>query len=256
MIETTVTGLDRVEVIVIREGVGEADVETVPSERELVFTVNGVYQARFCCAPHRIKSLVAGWLVAEGVINDFRDFVCMETDLDNSTVDIRVTEECFSRLEMRVPFGPITMLGDPPFERRTDTHLELAPAEVIALASKFRKLFRSLHSDERMCYLSAIANREEILAYGEGFHRVNSLLRAVGEVVLNGQATDGKVALMNFGPSRHIVAKLARAGVSMALCFAPPTTGAIEMGNDNYLTLLTVGNGNTIRVYSSPWRVI
>jgi len=256
VIDTSVSGLDKVEVIVIREGVGEADIETVPAERELVFTINGVYQARFCCAPHRIKSLVAGWLVGEGVIRDFRDFVCLETDLDAGTVDIRITEECFSQLETRVPFGPIPLLGDPPFERRADTHLEMTPDEVVALSSKFRKLFKSLQPDERMCYLSAVANRDEVLAYGEGFHRVNSMLRAIGEVVLNGQTTEGKIALMNFGPSRHMIAKLARAGVSMAICFAPPTTAAIEMANDYYLTILSVGSGQAIRVYSSPWRVI
>lgn len=256
MIEATISGLEKAEVIVIRDGVGEAEVEMVPAERELVFTINGLVRARFCCAPHRVKSLVAGWLVAEGIIHDYSEYLCMETDLDEGTVEIRVTDDCFRRLEERVGLGPITVLGDPPFERRTDTALELSPAAVAGLGGRFRKLFRTLQSDERMCYLAAVANSDEILTYGEGFHRVNALLRAVGELVLNGQSTDGKVVLMNFGPSRHMIAKLARAGVSMGICFAPPTTAAIELANDSYLTLVLAGTGQSIRVYSAPWRVI
>ncbi len=256
MLEAEVTGLSKVEVIVIRDTGAIAEIELLPDEREFVFTINGTVQARFGCTPHRVRALIAGWLVTEGIVNDPSEFLSLEIDVPAATAEIRVTDACMGRLEDRISVGPITLFGDPPFDRVVDAQLEMAPERVAQLSAKFRKLFASLSPDERMCYLCAIGTADEILAYGEGFHRVNALLRAVGEVVINGQSADGKIALMNFGPSHHMVAKLARAGIAMAIFFAAPTTAAIELANQHYLTLIQAGVKESIRVYSAPWRVI
>jgi FdhD protein len=256
VIEAEVSGLERIEVIVVDEGISDAEVELVPAERELVFTINGTLEARFCCTPHRVRALVAGWLAGEGIIQSPEDVISLEYDLKDGTVDIRVSDKCFGRVMDRVPVGPLPVLGEPPFDRRADANLELKPDEVAALAEKFRKLFLSLKSAERMCYLCAVASPGEILSYGEGFHRINAMFRAMGEPVLNGLSLEGKIALMNFGPTRAMVSKLARTGVAMAICFAPPTSAAVEMGNAYFLTIIQAGTGSSIRVYSSPWRVV
>lgn len=256
MEQGTGTGLEQAEVIVINEGVGCAEVEMIPAEEELVFSVNDEVEARFCCAPHRVRSLAIGWLVGEGIIEEPNEFLALETDLETNLVSVTVEDSCLERMQDRIVSTPRPTLADVPFPRRADTELEIAPGEVNELGSKFRQLFLSLKSTERMCYLAALANRAEVLTYGEGFHRINALYRAMGELVSNNRTTDSKIALCNYGLSRMMVNKLARAGVGLAICFAPPTSSAIELANDYYLTICVAGLGEDTRVYSAPWRVI
>ena len=257
MIESETTGLSKAEVIVINdEGIGEAEIEMIPAEQDLVFVVNSTVEARFCCAPHRVKALVAGWLVGEGIIETGADVLALETDLISARVDITLSDACFKKLQSRVDTTTTPVIGETSFGAKTDTILELDHEGVESLARNFRQLFLSLKSAERMCYLSSIATSADILTYGEGFHRINSFYRAMGEMVRNNQDQEGKIALMNFGLSRVLVSKLARAGIAMAICFAPPTSSAIDLANDYYVSIICASNGQGTRVYSAPWRVI
>jgi len=257
VLESEVSGLIKAEVITINpEGVAEAEVELVPAEQELTFVMNNRHEARFSCAPHRVRSLVAGWLAGEGVVSAPSDVISLEIDMKTQRVDITLTPQCLDQLEQRLASEKGLLAGDSPFERRTDTSLELEPEIVDKLAENFRKLFLSLKSAERMCYLCCIASPQEILTYGEGFHRINAMYRAIGELALNGQSTLNKVALVNFGLSRSHAIRLARTGISIAVCLAPPTSAAIEVANNYYLTIVQAAMGSGTRVYSSPWRVI
>ncbi|MCK6440039.1 MAG: formate dehydrogenase accessory sulfurtransferase FdhD [Planctomycetes bacterium] len=258
MLESQVTGLAKTEVIVInKDGIGEADVEMVPAEQELTFVINNGVDARFYCAPHRIKALVMGWLVGEGIIENPGELVSVETDLMTQRVDIRITDDCYGRLDARIERSSAKpIIGEAPFIKRSDTALELNHSGVEALAKQFRQLFLSLKSAERMSYLASVATEGEILTYGEGFHRINALYRSIGELVRNGQSVEGKIALTNFGLSQMMVSKLARAGIAMVICFAPPTSSAIQVANDYYVTLVCVNSGEGTRIYSAPWRVI
>lgn len=257
MSEVEATGLERAEVIVIdNEGVSEAETELVPAEQDLLLVINDSIEARFACSPHRIRSLIAGWLTGEGVIETPDEFVALETDWREMRVDIRVTDECFARVSSRIERGPIATLGDAPITREADTSLEVKPIQVGELGEQFRRLYLSLRSPERMCYLTGIASIGEILTYGEGYHRLNSLYRALGEMVLHRQSSERKIVLSNYGMTRSHVMKLARAGISMAISLTAPTSSAIKLANDYYITLASAGLGEATRVYSAAWRLV
>lgn len=257
MSEVEATGLARTDVIVIDEsGVSEAEVELVPAEQELLLVINNTIEATFACAPHRIRSLIAGWLAGEGVIESPEEFVALETDWRSLRVDITVTDACFARISSRISKEPVVRLGDVPISREADTSLEISPAQVGQLGEQFRKLYLSLRSPERMCYLTGIASEEEILTYGEGFHRLNSLYRALGEMVIHRQSSERKIVLSNYGMTRAHVHKLARAGISMAISLTTPTSSAIKLANDYYITLASAGLGEATRVYSAAWRLV
>lgn len=257
MSSETSTGLSKVEVIKIdAERIGEAAVEYVPAEAEFGITVNGTVEAALHCAPHRVKPLVVGWLLCEGVIESEREFVAIDTDLDRLQIKVTVTDEAAHRLETRALTGPLGRLAEPPFPRRVTTELELKPEAVAELAQRFRKLYLGLKSNERMCYLAAFAQDGEIQSYGEGFHRINAMYRALGELVLAGVAPANRIALTNFGLTRQMTLRLARAGVCMAVTAAAPSSAAIKVGNDYYLSIVSTAIGGQLTVYSAPWRVI
>ncbi len=253
----TTTGLSKVEVIRIDETrIGEAAVEYVPAETEFKIVVNGRVETSLHCAPHRIKSLVVGWLMAEGIIEREIDFLAIDTDLDQFVIRVTLSREAAIALEARAFTGPIGQFNEPDFSRKVTTALELKPEQVTDLAQQFKKLFLGLRSSERMCYLAAFAQNGEIQSYGEGFHRVNALYRALGELVVAGVAPNDRIALANFGLTRQMTLRLARAGVCMAICAAPPSNAAIEVGNDYYLSIISTAIGGRITVYSAPWRVV
>lgn len=253
----TTTGLAKVEVIRIDETrIGEAAVEYVPAEAEFKIVINGRIETTLHCAPHRIKSLVVGWLMAEGIIDREIDFLALDTDLDQLLLRVTLAREAAVALEARAFTGPVGSFGEPVFARRVTTELELKPEHVAELASQFKKLFLGLRSSERMCYLAAFAQNGEIQSYGEGFHRVNALYRALGELVVAGVAPANRIALTNFGLTRQMTLRLARAGVCMAICAAPPSSAAIEIANDYYLSIVSTAIGGRITVYSAPWRVV
>lgn len=252
----TTTGLAKVEIVRIEDGrPAIAAVEYVPAERVFTLRVNNQIETRLHCAPHRIKALVLGWLVAEGVIDRDEEFVAVDTDLANFLLRVTISEAAFARLAARTVDAPFGRLGEAPFERRVDTLLELKPEQITRLAAAFKKLFLGLKSNERMCYLAAFAQGDEILSYGEGFHRVNALYRALGELLAARVTHTGRIALTNFGLTRELVLKLARAGVNLAITAAAPSNAAIEAANDYYLSIVTNTIGGQLTVYSAPWRV-
>lgn len=251
------TGLSKVEVIRIDpERIGEATVEYVPAESEYRIIVNNQTETNLHCAPHRIKSLVVGWLIGEGVIENEREFIAIDTDLENSVIRVTVDEKAAAELATRALTGPVGKLSEPAFPRRVSTELEMKPEQVVELAQQFRKLFLGLRSNERMCYLAAFAQNGEIQSYGEGFHRINALYRALGELVIAGVTPSDRIALANFGLTQQMTLRLARAGVCMAITAAPPSSAAIQVANDYYMCIASTAIGNQITVYSAPWRVI
>jgi FdhD protein len=253
----TTTGLSKVEVIRIDQSrIGEAAVEYVPAEAEYRIIVNGDVETALHCAPHRIKSLVVGWLVAEGVIDRENDFVAIDTDLESHVIRVTIDEEAASRLSARALTAPVGALSEPEFPRRVTTELELTPEQVIEMAQRFKKLFLGLRSSDRMCYLAAFAQGGEIQSYGEGFHRINAMYRALGELVIAGVAPENRIFMANYGLTKQMTMRLARAGVCMAITAAPPSNAAIEIGNNYYLCIVSTAIGNQITVYSAPWRVI
>jgi len=253
----TTTGLSKVEVIKIdQERIGEAAVEYVPAETEFRILVNNEVETSLHCAPHRVKSLVVGWLVGEGVIDQEDDFVAIDTDLESLDIRVTVSDEAAQRLATRVFTVPVGKLSEPEFPRRVTTELELTPEQVIEMSGRFRKLFLGLRSSDRMCYLAAFAQNGEIQSYGEGFHRINAMYRALGELVIAGVAPNNRIALANFGLTQQMTLRLARAGVCMAICAAPPSNAAIEVANDYYLCVVSTAIGSQLTVYSAPWRVI
>jgi formate dehydrogenase assembly factor FdhD len=98
----TSTGLSKVEVIRIDDArIGEAAVEYVPAEAEFKIVVNGRIETALHCAPHRIKSLIVGWLIGEGVIDRESDFVAIDTDLDQLVVRVTIGDEGLARRRAR-----------------------------------------------------------------------------------------------------------------------------------------------------------
>lgn len=257
MSSETTTGLSKVEVIKIDQTrIGEAAVEYVPAEAEFRIIVNNDVETSLHCAPHRVKSLVVGWLIGEGVIDREDDFMAIDTDLDNLVIRVTISEEAGSRLSARAITAPVGKLSEPDFPRRVTTELELTPEQVSELSSRFRKLFLGLRSSDRMCYLAAFAQNGEIHSYGEGFHRINAMYRALGELVIAGVAPQNRIMLANYGLTQQMTMRLARAGVCMAITAAPPSNAAIEIANDYYLCIVSTAIGSQITVYSAPWRVI
>ncbi len=253
----TSAGLAKVEVIRYDEsGHSVAHGEYVPSEQEFTVCVNGEFETSLYCAPHRVKSLVVGFLVGEGLLDHEREFVAIDTDLRHNFIRVTVTEEAEKRLSARAILGPYGRLAEPEVSRKVDSTLSLKPEAIQKLASSFKRLFLSLKSSEKMCYLAAFAQNDEILSYGEGFHRVNAVYRALGELIASGVKTDNRIALCNFGLTKQITLRLARAGVSFAISAAPPSNAAIELANSSYLCIATTAIGGQISVYSSPWRVL
>jgi formate dehydrogenase accessory protein FdhD len=250
-------GLAKVEVVRYDErGMSNATGEYVPSEQEFTISVNGDFQTSLFCAPHRVKSLVVGFLVGEGLIEKPTDFVAIDTDLKHNYVRATVSDEAASRMAGRTLTGLSGRLAEPANARRVDCAQSLGHVAMQKLAASFKRLFLSLKSSEKMCYLAAFAENDEIVSYGEGFHRVNAIYRALGELIVSGARSVTPVVLCNFGLTKQITLRLVRAGVAFAICAAPPSNAAITLANASYLCVATTAIGGQLSVYSAPWRVL
>ncbi len=258
MIESEISGLEKSEIILIDEnGHSEAEVEMVPAERNFTFRINKKVEVEFCCTPHRIRSLVVGWLMGEGIIESSLELGAIESDYHTRCIDIQVDEQCLARAEARIRNKEVLPVFENDAQAITiESAFEVKPPELEQLAASFRKLFLSLQSAERMCYLSCIAENGEIMTYGEGFHRITSFYRCLGELLLQERGTERKVLLTNYGLCRRLVSKLVRSGIAIAICLAPPTSSAIELANSSYLSVVTTGLGIGTKIYSCPWRII
>jgi FdhD protein len=230
----------------------------VVEERPLALYVNGAELATLLCTPTKVECLVVGFLCFEGVVSGLDAIQSLEAHPEAGVVDVRVRGE-FQPPRRKIftsgCTGGITFSlngrGEP---LAGQYHLE--PARVVPL---IKELFARAtgYQQSRGIHAAALADPVDgVLLVAEDVGRHNALDKILGEALLTGVPTEGRILLS----TGRISTEMLRKGVFMRTPFiisrTSPTAASVELARRFGITVIGYVRGDSFNIYSHPERLV
>ena len=230
----------------------------VVREQPLTITVNGVELATFLCTPEKLDYLVIGFLCFEGIIGGLDDIHALDVDADNGAVAVELAiplvepkKRVFtSGCGMGLTFS-IGASHYPPLL----SELTLTPDDVFPL---MRRLFdgADMYRESRGIHAAALSDGDQILLLAEDVGRHNALDKILGEALMLGIPTQGRILLTSGRISSEMLRKGAHMGTPFLISRTSPTTLSIEAAKRLGVTVIGYVRRNSFTVYTHPERLV
>ncbi|HQO09529.1 MAG TPA: formate dehydrogenase accessory sulfurtransferase FdhD [Clostridiales bacterium] len=213
------------------------------------------------CSPEQLEELTAGYLVTSGIVTEENRLVSLNYEESKNIMHIEladnsvIKEMVFSKLKP-VGCGAGTLLfnlnrsGNTPAWDFTITNMQISA--VMNEFNKSSELFLAtggVHS-------AAVTDGNSILVMREDIGRHNAIDKVIGNIYLAGKPLSDKIVLTSGRISSEIVLKLIYAGVRMLISRSAPTQKAVELAEENGITLVGFARSTNFNVYSHFERVL
>jgi FdhD protein len=230
----------------------------VVSEQPLTIVVNGVELATFLCTPVQVDSLTIGFLAFEGIIRRVEDIRELDVDLENGVVEVVLTTALVrpqkrvftSGCGMGLTFT-LRLSHYPPLE----SDLTLTPDQVFPL---MQQLFdgATMYKASRGIHAAALSTTEQVLLLAEDVGRHNALDKILGEAMVKGVRTAGRLLLTSGRISSEMLRKGAHMGTPFLISRTSPTTLAIEAAKRLGITVIGYVRRHSFNLYTHPERLL
>jgi len=237
----------------------EALERPVVEERPLALYVNGAELATLLCTPTKVECLVVGFLCFEGIVPGVDAIESLEAHPEAGVVDVRVrgtfhpprrkifTSGCTGGITFSLNGGGVAPLpGEHPLDPRRVLPLM---KELFARATSYQQS-RGIHA-------AALADAAEgVLLVAEDVGRHNALDKILGEALLTGVRTEGRILLSTGRISTEMLRKGAFMRTPFIISRTSPTAASVELGKRFGITLIGYVRGDDFNVYSHPERLV
>ncbi len=242
-----------------RGGRFEAVERPVVEERPLAVYVNGAELATLLCTPTKVECLVVGFLCFEGIVPGLDAIESLEAHPEAGVVDVRLggtfhpprrkifTSGCTGGITFSLNGGGVVPLSG--------EHL-LDPRRVLPL---MKELFAraTSYQQSRGIHAAALADPAEgVLLVAEDVGRHNALDKILGEALLTGVRTEGRILLSTGRISTEMLRKGAFMRTPFIVSRTSPTAASVELGKRFGITLIGYVRGDDFNVYSHPERLV
>lgn len=248
-------------IIKYRNDVRSETSDQVVNEMVLNLAIDFKNLSAMTCSPEHLEELAAGYLVTSGIVTAENRLSSLKYEESKNIMHIElednsvIKEMVFSKLKP-VGCGAGTLLFN---LKRSDniptSDLTVTNTQISALMNEFNKsseLFLStggVHS-------AAVSDGNSILVMREDIGRHNAIDKVIGNMYLAGKPFNDKIVLTSGRISSEIVLKLIYAGVRMIISRSAPTWKAIELAEENVITLIGFARSTNFNVYSHFERVL
>ncbi len=232
--------------------------KAVVREQPLTIVVNGVELATFMCTPQKLDCLTVGFLAFEGMIESPETIRELDVDPENGVVEVELTTELVwpqkriftSGCGMGLTFTLRTS-HYPPLRR----DLTLTPPQIYPL---MQQLFEgaTMYRASRGIHAAALSDGEELLLLAEDVGRHNALDKILGEALMKGMRTAGRLLLTTGRISSEMLRKAAFMGAPIAVSRTSPTTLSIEAAKRLGITVIGYARRGSFNVYTHPERLL
>lgn len=229
----------------------------VVREQPLTIVANGVELATFLCTPVKLDYLTVGFLVFEGIIRSPEDIRELDVDAENGVVEVELTTELV-RPQKRV-FTSGCGMGLT-FTLRTShypplrSELTLTPAQIFPLMQQLLD-GASMYQASRGIHAAALSDTEHIMLLAEDVGRHNALDKILGEALLKGIRTEGRILLSTGRISSEMLRKGAFMGTPFVVSRTSPTTLSIDAAKRLGLTVIGYVRRSSFNLYTHPERL-
>ncbi|GBE37116.1 formate dehydrogenase accessory protein [bacterium BMS3Bbin07] len=241
---------------ITEEGCLELD-DAVALERRLRISVNGQEVLRLYCSPVKIRELVVGLFMTEGII---RGNWCAERMTVKYGRDILVDIPTEGKVSLEG--GTITSgcLGGITFERTSE---DAAVGEGIKVEREsLRDLFAGFQRMSRLYELTgcihnaAVSDIKEFITHAEDIGRHNAVDKVIGHCILENITLEDKVMHVSGRLSSEMVSKCARWKIPVVVSRAAPTSLAIDIAERSGITMIGFMRASRFNIYTHPYRII
>jgi FdhD protein len=230
----------------------------VVREQPLTIVVNGVELATFLCTPVQLDYLTIGFLAFEGMIRTLEDIRDLDVDPDNGVVEVELNTDLVrpkkrvftSGCGMGLTFT-LQLSHYPPLVR----DLTLTPEQIFPL---MQQLFDgvTMYKASRGIHAAALSDTEQVLLLTEDVGRHNALDKILGEAMVKGIRTEGRILLTSGRISSEMLRKGAHMGTPFLISRTSPTTLAIEAAKRLGLTVIGYVRRHSFNLYTHPERLL
>jgi FdhD protein len=229
----------------------------VVREQPLTIMVNGVELATFLCTPVQLEHLTIGFLAFEGIIKGLDDIRDLDVDPENGVVEVVLTTQLVKPQKRVFTSGCGMGLT---FTLRMSQYphlvsdLTLTPEQIFPL---MQQLFdgATMYKASRGIHAAALSDTEQVLLSAEDVGRHNALDKILGEAMLKGIRTEGRILLTSGRISSEMLRKGAHMGTPFLISRTSPTTLTIEAAKRLGITVIGYVRRNSFNLYTHPERV-
>ena len=227
--------------------------QIIVRENVLEVSVNGLPAFRLTCTPDHLTELVFGRLCTEQIIREAEDvaelFICGEGNI----AEVTLREE--AAFQPHTGAEPTCCTGNRQYVETIDrgTYTALPdktpePAEVFRLAEHFNqdgKLHRNT-GGTHSCYIRLGDRSIEVF---EDIGRHNALDKAVGHMLLTGNAPSDCLLFTTGRVAADMTEKVIAAGIPVLISKAVPTEEAVRLAKRYHLTLICRAWPDSYEIY-------
>ncbi len=230
----------------------------VVREQPLTIVANGVELATFMCTPVKMDDLTVGFLAFEGIIQGPEDIRELDVDPENGMVEVELATELVQpkkrvftsgcgmglTFTLRISHYPL-LPGD----------TALSPAQIFPLMQQLMD-GATMYQASRGIHAAALSDGHQVLLLAEDVGRHNALDKILGEALLKGIRTEGRILLSSGRISSEMLRKGAHMGTPFVISRTSPTTLSIEAAKRLGITVIGYVRRNSFNVYTHPERLV
>jgi FdhD protein len=230
----------------------------VVREQPVTIVVNRVELATFLCTPVKLDYLVIGFLAFEGIIRHLDDIRELDVDPESGVVEVdlniplvRPQKRIFtSGCGMGLSFSLRTSQYPP-----ISSDLTLTPEHIFPL---MQQLFdgATMYKASRGIHAAALSDPEQVLLVVEDVGRHNALDKILGEALVKGIPTAGRILLTSGRISSEMLRKGAYMGIPFLISRTSPTTLSIEAAKRLGITVIGYVRRQSFNLYTHPERLV
>ena len=230
----------------------------VVREQPLTIVANGVELATFLCTPVQLDYLTIGFLAFEGIIHGVEDIRALDVDPENSVVEVELITKLVmpkkrvftSGCGMGLTFT-LRLSHYPPLA----SNLTLTPEQIFPL---MQQLFdgATMYKASRGIHAAALSDEKQVILLAEDIGRHNALDKILGEALVKGMPTAGRILLTSGRISSEMLRKGANMGTPFLISRTSPTTLAIEAAKRLGITVIGYVRRNSFNLYTHAERLL
>ena len=238
---------------------GHSPVEEYP----VTLSVNGKEFVTLIASPHDLKSLVAGFLRMQGLVDCLEDIQALSVCPEFGAASVRIRKEVPARLVPTLTSGCGGGIGFnlPGTPGKRPATAGATPAPGYCPDDVFRTMDQMARLAERYksaggIHSAAAGDGRRILAHAEDIGRHNTIDRIAGEALLAGIDLSGAILATSGRVSSEMAAKGAALGVGLIASRTSPTDMAVEICEDAGIVLLGYVRGGRFNAYAHAERLV
>lgn len=268
MMDTTrVTPANETEVLRLRSGAWIPAQQRLADERPIALQYNGISHAVMLATPADLEDFAIGFSLSEGIVSAPDELRDLEIELSPQGITVAMTIAAgrFEALKQRRrSLAGRTGCGLCGVDSLAQALPELEAlhseatfrASAVLGAMQALRAHQPLHDDTGATHAAGFADAQgRLLCVREDVGRHNALDKLIGALTRQRIDASTGLALITSRASHEMVAKAARAGITLVAAVSGVTTLAMQTAQQTGVALAGFARGDELTVYAHPQRL-